>query len=69
MDAMAMPTIFDYARWLLLDAARSAFIWLPLVFTAYAVGRKRLSFWFFFSLTAAEAIAVLVSMWNSHSNW
>jgi len=50
-------------------AAYSAFIWVPLVFAAYALGRRRLSLWFFLTLTAAEAIAVLLAIWIYHGWW
>jgi len=50
-------------------AAKSSFGWIPLVFIAYAIGRRRWSLWFLFGFTAAEAIAIFVARWIWLSEW
>jgi hypothetical protein len=35
-----------------------AFIWIPIVFAAFAVGRRKVGLRFFFALTLIEAIAL-----------
>lgn len=50
---------------LLITLVYSSPIWIPLVFLAYAVGRRRVGLLFFFALITAEAIslAIYVLIW------
>lgn len=51
---------YFHNRWSLVvfGAAMSACLWIPIVFGAYALGRRRVGIWFFFALITAEAFAV-----------
>ena len=50
-------------------AAKSSFLWVPLIFIAYALGRRKWGLWFLFAFTASEAIAVFVARWIWVSEW
>lgn len=41
-------------------------MWLPLVFAAYAIGRKRVGLKFFFIVTTTEAVAVALALYLHH---
>jgi hypothetical protein len=43
-----------------------SFMWLPLVFAAYAIGRKRVGLKFFFIVTTTEAVAVALALYLHH---
>lgn len=55
----------DYMRL----AVATAFIWLPLLFAAYALGRKRVGLKFFLLLIAAEALAIVLASWIYEGWW
>ncbi len=40
-----------------------AFLWIPLVFLAYAIGRRQLTIRFFFAFTCAEGAAVALALY------
>jgi len=63
------PTVLISAEMFLRYATYSAFVWIPFVFAAYALGRRRVSIWFFLAFTAAEAIAVLLAIWIYNGWW
>ena len=49
--------------------AYTSFLWIPIVFVAYAIGRKRVGLRFIFVFTAVEALAVLIALWMYHGGW
>jgi hypothetical protein len=46
--------------------ACSAPLWVPLVFLAFAVGRRRFSMWLLFALLTAEAVSTAAAIWAYH---
>ena len=63
------PGFLDFAEFFVRYAAYTSFIWVPFVFIAYALGRRRFSLWFFLALAAAEGVAVLVAIWIHQGGW
>ena len=55
---------YDFLR---LAVATSA-VWVPLVFAAYWMGRRRVGRRFFFAFMAAEGVALLMANWI-HNGW
>ncbi len=49
----------------ILTTINVAFLWLPLVFVAYAIGRRRTGMLFFFALLTVESIAIAAAMYLS----
>ena len=47
----------------------SSCLWVPLVFGAFALGRRRLGLWFFFALVTAEAGSFGVLLWFGSGPW
>jgi len=68
-SADAYPTFLNLAHDFVGLAAGTSFIWIPLVFFAFAIGRKSVGLWFYLIFTASEAIAVLLAIWIYHGWW
>jgi len=60
---MAIHDAIGFAGMATSACAVSAFIWLPLVFAAFAIGRRQCSLRFIFLATASEAIALAGAAW------
>ena len=39
-----------------------SFLWVPLLFLAFAIGRRKVSTWFFLVFMAAEAVAITLAL-------
>ena len=51
------------ARCAFVACTATGFMWLPLVFAAFAIGRRRCGLKLFFAAIAAEALAVAYCIW------
>lgn len=53
-----MSYAVEFVSFCLREMCALAFLWLPLVFAAYAIGRRRVGLGFIFAAISAEAAAV-----------
>ena len=47
----------------------SSCLWVPLVFGAFALGRRKLGLWFYFALLTAESLSLGVLIWFGSGPW
>jgi len=59
----------EWSELFLREAAHTSFIWVPIVFAAFAISSRRVGIRFLLLFTAVEALAISIAIWIHNGGW